>query len=97
MAVEPEVVREEEEGADIYNDDDFMEPPKGVDKSAFYCVVVKAEGLPVGEGVPTEEDLFSALNCQPGFWVPQEKLKKDLKALLQLGIFKEVDAKVRCE
>jgi len=72
-----------------------MRPPSGVDKSAFFCAAVRAEGLPKGEGVPSEDDLFAALNCQPGFWVPQEKLKQDLKQLLQLGIFKEVDAKVR--
>ena len=32
----------------------------------FTVSEVKAEGLPAGEGIPTEEDLFSALNCTAG-------------------------------
>ena len=33
---------------------------------SFFCSEIRAEGLPVGEGIPSEEDLFAALNCQKG-------------------------------
>lgn len=33
---------------------------------SFHCADIRAEGLPVGEGIPSEEDLFAALNCQKG-------------------------------
>ncbi len=33
---------------------------------SFFCTEIRAEGLPVGEGIPSEEDLFAALNCQKG-------------------------------
>lgn len=35
---------------------------------SFFCSEIRAEGLPVGEGIPSEEDLFAALNCQKGGW-----------------------------
>jgi len=33
---------------------------------SFFCGEIRAEGLPVGEGIPSEEDLFASLNCQKG-------------------------------
>jgi hypothetical protein len=37
----------------------------GADGS-FNCGEITAAGLPVGEGIPSEEDLFASLNCQRG-------------------------------
>lgn len=39
---------------------------------SFFCSEIRAEGLPVGEGIPSEEDLFAALNCQKGGWRAEE-------------------------
>lgn len=33
------------------------------------CGELIAEGLPVGEGIPTKDDLFAGLHCQQGEWV----------------------------
>ena len=32
----------------------------------FACGEISAAGLPVGEGSPSEDDLFASLNCQKG-------------------------------
>lgn len=40
-------------------------PSVGPDGS-FYCAEIRASGLPVGEGIPSEDDLFAGLNCQKG-------------------------------
>ena len=32
----------------------------------FACGEISADGLPVGEGIPSEDDLFASLNCQKG-------------------------------
>lgn len=45
--------------------DDEPVPEVGADGS-FFCGDIRAEGLPVGEGIPSEEDLFAGLNCQRG-------------------------------
>lgn len=34
--------------------------------SQFTVADLQATGLPVGEGIPTEEDLFAGLHCQKG-------------------------------
>ena len=52
----------------------LLPPPAGDDgevaevsaDGSFFCGEIRAEGLPVGEGIPSEEDLFAALNCQKG-------------------------------
>lgn len=72
-----------------------MKPPDGMDRSSFFCVDVQADGLPVGRGCPTPKELFASLNCQPGFWVSKSKLDQDLSDLRDMGIFKEVEVKVR--
>ena len=33
---------------------------------SLFCSEIRAEGLPVGEGIPLEDDLFASLNCQKG-------------------------------
>lgn len=52
----------------------LLPPPAGDDgevaevsaDGSFFCGEIRAEGLPVGEGIPSEEDLFASLNCQKG-------------------------------
>lgn len=89
------------EGDSDIDDDDvaeelkYMKPPDGMDRSSFFCVDVQADGLPVGRGCPTPKELFASLNCQPGFWVSKSKLDQDLSDLRDMGIFKEVEVKVR--
>lgn len=69
--------------------------PGEVDASGgFYCDEVKAQGLPVGEGIPTEDDLFAALNCQPGFQCSRAELSQDIKQLYSTGLFESVNARV---
>ncbi len=60
----------------------------------FFCSDIKAQGLPVGEGIPTEEDLFASLNCQAGFTCSRSELSQDIKQLYNTGLFESVNAKV---
>lgn len=60
----------------------------------FFCSEIKAQGLPVGEGIPTEEDLFASLNCQAGFTCSRAELSQDIKQLYNTGLFESVNAKV---
>lgn len=60
----------------------------------FFCSEVHAQGLPVGEGIPTEEDLFASLNCQPGFTCSRAELSQDIKQLYNTGLFERVNARV---
>ena len=60
----------------------------------FFCGEVNAHGLPVGEGIPTEEDLFASLNCQPGFPCTRAELSQDIKQLYNTGLFESVNARV---
>lgn len=46
-------------------EEDVPVPSVGPDGS-FYCAEIRASGLPVGEGIPSEDDLFAGLNCQKG-------------------------------
>jgi hypothetical protein len=82
---------------DLADELKYMRPPEGMDKSSFFCVDVQADGLPVGRGCPTAKELFASLNCQPGFWVSKQKLDQDLNDLRDMGIFKEVEVKVRIQ
>lgn len=41
-----------------------------------------------------QEELFAGLHCQPGFVCSRTELSKDLRALLQTGLFANVDARV---
>ena len=139
------------EDIDADDDEDYSDLSKGT----FFCAEVKASGLPVGPGVPTEvqaphpckapcaagavhlphcilssqaeaqparpgaidtddkqqiaahwahcphcfacaqEELFAGLNCQPGFVCSRSELSQDLRALLQSGLFANVDARVQ--
>lgn len=60
----------------------------------FFCSEVHAQGLPAGEGIPTEEDLFASLNCQPGFACSRAELSQDIKQLYNTGLFESVNARV---
>ena len=60
----------------------------------FFCSEIKAQGLPIGEGIPTEEDLFASLNCQAGFTCSRSELSQDIKQLYNTGLFESVNAKV---
>ena len=42
-----------------------------------------------------QEELFAGLNCQPGFVCTRSELSQDLRALLQSGLFANVDARVQ--
>ena len=42
-----------------------------------------------------EEELFAGLKCQPGFVCTRSELSQDLRALLQSGLFANVDARVQ--
>ncbi|BDA41547.1 Protein TOC75, chloroplastic [Coccomyxa sp. Obi] len=75
--------------------DDDNEDYTDLSKGTFFCADVKANGLPVGPGVPTEEELFAGLNCQPGFVCSRSELSQDLRTLLQSGLFANVDARVQ--
>ena len=63
---EEEDDEEGEEGEE--GEDEAAAASESVPANSFFCAEIKAEGLPVGEGIPTEEDLFSSLNCSPGGW-----------------------------
>lgn len=60
----------------------------------FVCLEMKAAGLPREEGVPTEEELFANLKCQPGFRCTRAELADDLRTLMGLGLFEDVTADV---
>jgi len=60
----------------------------------FFCAQVSATGLPREEGVPTEEELFANLKCQPGFRCSRAELSEDLRTLMGLGLFEDVTANV---
>ena len=45
--------------------------------------------------VIAQEELFAGLNCQPGFVCTRSELSQDLRALLQSGLFANVDARVQ--
>jgi hypothetical protein len=77
---------EDAEGVDV----DAEVGPGG----AFFCDEIRAEGLPAGEGIPTEEDLFAGLNCQPGFACSRAELSQDIKQLYNTGLFESVNARV---
>ena len=82
---------EEEEGEESEEDEDAS---AGVGGDGFFCSEIKAQGLPVGEGIPTEEDLFASLNCQAGFTCSRSELSQDIKQLYNTGLFESVNAKV---
>lgn len=60
----------------------------------FFCSDINAQGLPVGKGVPTEDELFAGLKCQPGFDCSRADVSEDLRTLFQTGLFNDVDARV---
>ncbi|DBA96635.1 hypothetical protein WJX77_012422 [Trebouxia sp. C0004] len=72
------------------DDHDYMTPEGG-----FVCETVVADGLPKGPGIPTEDELFASLRCQPNFPCTRAELSEDLKSLLGTGLFEGVDAKVK--
>ena len=86
----------DEDGASDEDATDEEEGEGHVEASAggFFCGEVSAQGLPVGEGIPTEEDLFAALNCQPGFSCSRAELSQDIKQLYNTGLFESVNARV---
>ena len=91
---------EEESGDDDEEetDEEESEQEEGEDAGGvgdgFFCSEIKAQGLPVGEGIPTEEDLFASLNCQAGFTCSRAELSQDIKQLYNTGLFESVNAKV---
>ncbi|GAB4821994.1 hypothetical protein N2152v2_009040 [Parachlorella kessleri] len=66
------------------------EPASG----AFVCGEMVATGLPVGEGIPLQDDLFAGLHCQPGETFTRMDLSEDMKALSETGLFESVNARV---
>ena len=88
---EEEEEESEGEGEESDGDDDASAGGGG---DGFFCSEIKAQGLPVGEGIPTEEDLFASLNCQAGFTCSRSELSQDIKQLYNTGLFESVNAKV---
>ncbi|KAK2079279.1 hypothetical protein QBZ16_002970 [Prototheca wickerhamii] len=90
---------EEEEGSDEETED---RAPKGAGKpdvslsvgQTFFCAELEANGLPTGEGIPTQDELFAGLQCQPGLDCSRKELAQDIKSLYATGLFERVNAKV---
>lgn len=96
---EDETEEDEESGEEDEDEGETEEESDGGDDAAgvgdgFFCSEIKAQGLPVGEGIPTEEDLFASLNCQAGFTCSRAELSQDIKQLYNTGLFESVNAKV---
>ena len=53
-----------------------------------------ATNLPTGPGIPTKAELFGGLNARKGNEVSKDDLSADLEALLNTGLFANVDANV---
>jgi len=87
---------DDDDGAssDASSDDDGGSDANEGSAEGFFCSEIKAQGLPVGEGIPTEEDLFASLNCQAGFTCSRSELSQDIKQLYNTGLFESVNAKV---
>lgn len=86
---------DEERSADEEEEEDEGQvDPEIAAAGGFFCGEVTAQGLPVGEGIPTEEDLFASLNCQPGFSCARAELSQDIKQLYNTGLFESVNARV---
>ena len=85
---------DEEESDDGEESDEQEGEDAGGVGDGFFCSEIKAQGLPVGEGIPTEEDLFASLNCQAGFTCSRAELSQDIKQLYNTGLFESVNAKV---
>lgn len=60
----------------------------------FSCAELEANGLPTGEGIPTQDELFAGLQCQPGLDCSRKELAQDIKSLYATGLFERVNAKV---
>eukprot|EP00899_Mesostigma_viride_P010666 jgi/Mesvir1/19600/Mv09897-RA.3 len=68
------------------------EGEEGID--SFYCEGLKANNLISGPGVPTAEELFDSLQCQPGKTCTRADVNADLNTLLSTGLFQKVDVEV---
>jgi len=88
-----EDMTEDEDGSEEEGDEGEVDPEIAA-AGGFFCGEVHAQGLPVGEGIPTEEDLFASLNCQPGFACNRAELSQDIKQLYNTGLFESVNARV---
>jgi hypothetical protein len=63
--------------------------------SEFYVAEVSSPSLPIGQGIPSLEDLTATLKTQVGFSSSRADLSEDLMALSQTGIFENVEADIR--
>eukprot|EP00898_Chlorokybus_atmophyticus_P002019 jgi/Chlat1/2818/Chrsp187S02966 len=61
---------------------------------SFLCEEVRAKNLITGPGVPTQEELFEQLQCQPGKICTRADVNSDLNTLLSTGLFQKVDVDV---
>ena len=59
------------------------------------CCTSASNFLDYGACFAVQEELFAGLNCQPGFVCSRSELSQDLRALLQSGLFANVDARVQ--
>ncbi|KAL0049777.1 hypothetical protein WJX82_009734 [Trebouxia sp. C0006] len=80
---------------DVEEDDEDDDHEYMTNEGGFVCETVVADGLPKGAGIPTEDELFASLRCQPNFPCTRQELSEDLKSLLGTGLFEGVDAKVK--
>eukprot|EP00747_Dinoflagellata_sp_TGD_P153566 gnl/TRDRNA2_/TRDRNA2_177408_c0_seq2.p1 gnl/TRDRNA2_/TRDRNA2_177408_c0~~gnl/TRDRNA2_/TRDRNA2_177408_c0_seq2.p1 ORF type:complete len:657 (-),score=-24.94 gnl/TRDRNA2_/TRDRNA2_177408_c0_seq2:482-2452(-) len=74
-------------------DDDFGDSTDAVG-SSFYVTEISAPSLPVGQGIPTLDDLTASLKTQTGFPGDYSELSDDLEALRQTELFESVAADV---
>ncbi|CAG9467845.1 unnamed protein product [Pedinophyceae sp. YPF-701] len=58
----------------------------------FFVKKIEAVGLPNEPGMPSADELFAALKCQAGFECTADDLKDDLRSLMQIGLFSDVQA-----
>ena len=85
---------EDRSGDEEEDEEEGQVDPEIAAAGGFFCGEVTSQGLPVGEGIPTEEDLFASLNCQPGFSCTRAELSQDIKQLYNTGLFEAVNARV---
>mmetsp|Transcript_13685 Transcript_13685/g.59696 ORF Transcript_13685/g.59696 Transcript_13685/m.59696 type:complete len:645 (+) Transcript_13685:2326-4260(+) len=95
MLLVAEEMRQTRRFADPRDDDDDDDAPRRAIKDGNFIVEsVLATNLPMGPGIPTKAELFGGLNARKGNEVSKDDLSNDLEALLNTGLFANVDANV---
>jgi IAP75 family protein translocase len=85
---------DDDDDEDDDDDDDDETPRRKLKEGNFIVESVLATNLPTGPGIPTKAELFGGLNARRGNEVSRDDLSADLEALLNTGLFANVDANV---